>query len=234
MRKKNLITTAIVTLIVAGIFTGCGKKEASNTDTNTETKVVAEQTTTKTQTKSTGEAVTENNTEATTEVESTTEEATETVIEVAVEDTQTNTNIEPAYEYVDIAPSDTENNDTGSNDSSSSDSGSSNTGNSFYDDFVNGSHTGSSESLIDKDSDPSKPCPYELNTPFETVYHGLYRGVEGDYPAYIVYTLCSEDPVGAKARRICYNMYGVDSMYRSLPIGEYDCGLVRATYIKKL
>ena len=68
----------------------------------------------------------------------------------------------------------------------------------------------------------------------ETVYHGLYRGVEGDYPAYVVYTLCSEDPVGAKARRICHDLYNANVFLRSLPIGEYDCGLVRATYIRKL
>lgn len=133
-------------------------------------------------------------------------------------------------EYI---PDESDNND---------DAGNSNTGNSFYDDYVNGGHMEGDEDLIDKDSDPSKPCPYPLNTPIETIYHGFKSGVEGDYPAYVVYTLCSEDPTGGKAKHIVQDMYydGKGTVngervraFNSLPIGEYDCGLVRATYVSR-
>jgi hypothetical protein len=135
-------------------------------------------------------------------------------------------------------PDNSDNNDTGN-----TDSGSSNTGNSFYDDYMNGSHMAGDEDLIDKDSDPSKPCPYPLNTPIEGEYTGVDGdGIYGTYPVYIVYTLCSEDATGGMAERIVRDTYYEGkrkvngkrvSAYVSLPIGEYDCGLVRASYVTR-
>ena len=100
------------------------------------------------------------------------------------------------------------------------------------------------EDLIDKDSDPSKPCPYPLNTPIEGTYTGVDEdGVYGTYDVYIVYTLCSEDNSGGMAAKIVRNTYyGGKSRvngklivpYVSLPIGEYDCGLVRASYVPRV
>ena len=146
-----------------------------------------------------------------------------------------NTPSEP--EYVPDVPDN--GNDNGSEDTGNTGS---NTGNSFYDNFINGGYVEGSEDLIDKDSDPSKPCPYPLNTPIETIYHGFKSGVEGDYPAYLVYTLNSEDPTGGMAKHLVQDMfYGGQSKvngervraFISTPIGEYDCGIVRATYVSR-
>lgn len=147
-----------------------------------------------------------------------------------------NTPSEP--EYVPDVP---DNGDTGSEDTGNTGS---NTGNSFYDDFMNGGHMEGDEDLIDKDSDPSKPCPYPLNTPIEGTYTGVDEdGVYGTYPVYIVYSLCSEDATGGYAVELVQNTYyggkifyngTLIDAYVSLPIGEYDCGLVRATYVKRV
>ena len=148
-----------------------------------------------------------------------------------------NTPSEP--EYVPDVPDN--GNDNGSEDTGNTGS---NTGNSFYDDFMNGGHMEGDEDLIDKDSDPSKPCPYPLNTPIEGTYTGVDEdGVYGTYDVYIVYTLCSEDNSGGMAAKIVRNTYyGGKSRvngklivpYVSLPIGEYDCGLVRASYVPRV
>ena len=108
---------------------------------------------------------------------------------------------------------------------------------------MNGGHMVGDEDLIDKDSDPSKPCPYPLNTPIEETYTGVDGdGVYGTYPVYIVYTLCSEDSTGGMAERIVRDTYYGGqrkvngkrvSAYVSLPIGEYDCGTVRASYVTR-
>lgn len=146
---------------------------------------------------------------------------------------------EPQPEVPDYnEPDNSDNNDTGN-----TDNGSSNTGNSFYDDYMNGGHMKCDEDLIDKDSDPSKPCPYPLNTPIEGEYTGVDGdGVYGTYPVYIVYTLCSEDATGGMAERIVRDTYYGGqrkvngkrvSAYVSLPIGEYDCGMVRASYVTR-
>jgi hypothetical protein len=151
-----------------------------------------------------------------------------------------NTPSEP--EYVPDVPDVPDNgNDNGSEDTGNTGS---NTGNSFYDDFMNGGHMEGDEDLIDKDSDPSKPCPYPLNTPIEGTYTGVNEdGVYGTYPVYIVYNLCSEDETGGFAVELVRNTYyggkrkvnGIRiEAYISLPIGEYDCGLVRATYVKRV
>ena len=152
---------------------------------------------------------------------------------------------EPQPEVPDYnEPDNSDNNDTGNTDSGNTDSGSSNTGNSFYDDYMNGGHMKDDEDLIDKDSDPSKPCPYPLNTPIEGEYTGVNGdGVYGTYPVYIVYTLCSEDATGGMAAEIVSNMYyggkvfvngELIAPYVSLPIGEYDCGMVRASYVPRV
>lgn len=159
----------------------------------------------------------------------------------------------PSNEPVDVpnTPSEPEyvpdnGNDNGSEDTGSEDTGNtgSNTGNSFYDDFINGGYVEGSEDLIDKDSDPSKPCPYPLNTPIEGTYTGVNDdGIYGTYPVYIVYTLNSEDNAGGKAEHIVKDMfYGGKSKvngerieaYESLVIGVYDCGAVRASYVKRV
>ena len=148
-----------------------------------------------------------------------------------------NTPSEP--EYVPDVPDN--GNDNGSEDTGNTGS---NTGNSFYDDFMNGGHMEGDEDLIDKDSDPSKPCPYPLNTPIEGTYTGVDEdGVYGTYDVYIVYALNSEDSTGGYSEelvrntyyggKIFYNGILIDS-YISLPIGEYDCGVVRATYVKRV
>lgn len=152
---------------------------------------------------------------------------------------------EPQPEVPDYnEPDNSDNNDTGNTDNGNTDNGSSNTGNSFYDDYMNGGHMKGDEDLIDKDSDPSKPCPYPLNTPIEGEYTGVDGdGVYGTYPVYIVYTLCSEDSTGGMAERIVRDTYyggkfiingETVTAYVSLPIGEYDCGTVRASYVKRL
>ncbi len=148
-----------------------------------------------------------------------------------------NTPSEP--EYVPDVPDN--GNDNGSEDTGNTGS---NTGNNFYDNFMNGGHMEGDEDLIDKDSDPSKPCPHPLNTPIEGTYTGVDEdGVYGTYPVYIVYTLCSEDNSGGMAAKIVRNTYyGGKSRvngklivpYVSLPIGEYDCGLVRASYVPRV
>lgn len=146
-----------------------------------------------------------------------------------------NTPSEPEY-----VPDESDN----GNDSGNEDTGSSNTGNSFYDDYMNGGHMKGDEDLIDKDSDPSKPCPYPLNTPIETTWYGNDGDGNFDtYPVYLVYTLCSEDATGGKAAHIVRDMYyGGKTVvngefidpYVSLPIGEYDCGMVRASYVPRV
>lgn len=151
-----------------------------------------------------------------------------------------NTPSEPEYNEPEYVPDEPDN----SNDSNNEDAGSSGTGNKFYDDFMNGGHMEGDEDLIDKDSDPSKPCPYPLNTPIEGTYTGVNGdGVYGTYPVYIVYTLCSEDATGGMAAEIVQNMYYGGEMfyngelilpYVSLPIGEYDCGVVRASYVPRV
>ena len=148
-----------------------------------------------------------------------------------------NTPSEP--EYVPDVPDN--GNDNGSEDTGNTGS---NTGNNFYDNFINGGYVEGSEDLIDKDSDPSKPCPYPLNTPIEGTYNGVDEdGVYGTYDVYIVYTLCSEDATGGKAVHLVRNTYyggktkvnGIRiTAYESLPIGEYDCGVVRATYVVRV
>lgn len=150
-----------------------------------------------------------------------------------------NTPSEPEYNEPEYVPDEPDN----SNDSNNEDAGSSGTGNKFYDDFMNGGHMVGDEDLIDKDSDPSKPCPHPLNTPIEGTYTGVNGdGVYGTYPVYIVYTLCSEDATGGMAVRIvrdtCYDgQKGINgkriTAYVSLPIGEYDCGTVRASYVTR-
>lgn len=142
-----------------------------------------------------------------------------------------NTPSEP--EYVPDVP---DNGDTGSEDTGNTGS---NTGNSFYDDFINGGYMEGSEDLIDKDSDPSKPCPYPLNTPIETIYHGFKSGVEGDYPAYVVYTIEGSGIYGTQIVKDMY--YGGQSRvngervrtFETLVIGIYDCGAVRASYVSR-
>lgn len=152
---------------------------------------------------------------------------------------------EPQPEVPDYnEPDNSDNNDTGNTDNGNTDNGSSNTGNSFYDDYMNGGHMKGDEDLIDKDSDPSKPCPYPLNTPIEGTYTGVNGdGVYGTYPVYIVYTLCSEDAMGGKAAHIVRDTYyggktffngELIDPYVSLPIGEYDCGMVRASYVPRV
>ena len=150
-----------------------------------------------------------------------------------------NTPSEPEYNEPEYVPDEPDN----SNDSDNEDADSSNTGNSFYDDYMNGGHMVGDEDFIDKDSDPSKPCPYPLNTPIEGTYTGVDGdGVYGTYPVYIVYTLCSEDSTGGMAERIVRDTYYGGqrkvngkrvSAYVSLPIGEYDCGTVRASYVTR-
>lgn len=148
-------------------------------------------------------------------------------------------NVPSEPEYVPDVPDN--GNDNGSEDTGNTGS---NTGNSFYDNFMNGGHMEGSEDLIDKDSDPSKPCPYPLNTPIEGTYNGVdANGVYGTYPVYIVYTLNSEDNAGGKAEHIVRDMYyggkskvnGIRiTAYESLVIGVYDCGAVRASYVKRI
>ncbi len=143
-----------------------------------------------------------------------------------------NTPSEP--EYVPDVPDN--GNDNGSEDTGNTGS---NTGNKFYDDFINGGYMEGSEDLIDKDSDPSKPCPYPLNTPIETIYHGFKSGVEGDYPAYVVYTIEGSGIYGTQIVKDMY--YGGQSRvngervrtFETLVIGIYDCGAVRASYVSR-
>lgn len=130
------------------------------------------------------------------------------------------------------------------NDSGSEDTGNtgSNTGNSFYDDFINGGYMEGSEDLIDKDSDPSKPCPYPLNTPIEGIYSGIdgNNGEYGDYPVYIVYTVEGSDVSALRIVRDTYyggkgKVNGVRiTAYETLVIGVYDCGAVRASYVRRV
>ena len=94
MIKRRLLTTAIATLIVAGTFTACGKKNTAVDADNTSatTKAVVQEQTTKSQTEAT--TTTEpTNEEAATEAETATEEITEATeaVEVAVNDTQEDT-----------------------------------------------------------------------------------------------------------------------------------------------
>ena len=242
MIKKNLIKTSLITMTALTLalgMTACGSKKNTtvNTDNTATTKAVVQEQTSQT------EAVTSESTSEETSTESATEKTTEEAIEVAVNDTQEDINTEapvetpveePVYADTPEPQPDTSNTNTGS----------SNTGNAFYDDYMNGAHMVGDENLIDKDSDPSKPCPYPLNTPIEGIYSGIdgSNGVYGDYPVYIVYDLDSEDPTGGKARHfIINNYYGGQSKvngervkaYDSLVIGEYDCGYVRATYVSR-
>lgn len=144
-----------------------------------------------------------------------------------------NTPSEP--EYVPDVP---DNGDTGSEDTGNTGS---NTGNSFYDDFMNGGHMEGDEDLIDKDSDPSKPCPYPLNTPIEGTYTGVDEdGVYGTYDVYIVYTVEGSGIYGRQIVRDTYyggkskvNGVRIDN-YVTLIIGVYDCGAVRASYVKRV
>lgn len=141
-------------------------------------------------------------------------------------------------EYVPDVPDVPDNGDTGSEDTGNTGS---NTGNSFYDDFMNGGHMEGDEDLIDKDSDPSKPCPYPLNTPIEGTYTGVDEdGVYGTYDVYIVYTVEGSGIYGRQIVRDTYyggkskvNGVRIDN-YVTLIIGEYDCGLVRASYVKRV
>ena len=255
MIKRNLFTTLLV-LTMAMSIVGCG----SNTAKHTEKEDVKESTTSyvneesRTDTEST--TATENTTEATVAdaTEANTEEAvndnSDTSEDVLVsqntsdnENTSDNSasnyvpdtpaNNEPEYSYEQTP--DTNSSDTSSDTSSSGsgDTGSSNTENKFYNDYMNGTHVVGSEDLIDKDSDPSKPCPYEFYTPYEGVYSGAdgMGGYYNDEPVYIVYSLCSEDSTGGIAAKKCG--FKGSSCLISLPIGEYDCGLVRASYFLK-
>ncbi len=146
-----------------------------------------------------------------------------------------NTPSEP--EYVPDVPDN--GNDNGSEDTGNTGS---NTGNKFYDDFINGGYIEGSEDLIDKDSDPSKPCPYPLNTPIEGIYSGIdgATGEYGDYPVYIVYTIEGSGVYGTQIVRDTYyggkgKVNGVRiTEYETLVIGVYDCGAVRAFYVKRV
>ena len=145
-----------------------------------------------------------------------------------------NTPSEP--EYVPDVPDN--GNDNGGEDTGNTGS---NTGNNFYDNFINGGYVEGSEDLIDKDSDPSKPCPYPLNTPIEGTYNGVDEdGVYGTYPVYIVYTIEGSGVYGMQiVRDTCYG--GKSRVngklivpYETLVIGEYNCGAVRASYLPRV
>lgn len=266
MRKKSLFKTTalILSLVTVLAMSACGSKNNTVTtdNTNTETKAV-------TVDKKVAEDKTTEQTDKSTEAASVkdTEVSDTSSVEVAINDspaTDNNDNnggnstdndnnssdtptpqpdvpdtpSEPEYNEPEYVPDESDN----GNDSGNEDAGSSGTGNNFYDDFMNGGHIEGTEDLIDKDSDPSKPCPYPLNTPIETIYHGFKSGVEGDYPAYLVYTLNSEDTTGGMAKHLVQDMFydGQSKVngervraFISTPIGEYDCGVVRATYVSR-
>lgn len=269
MRKNSLFRTSVLALSLVTVLgmTACGSKNTSdNANTDTETKAVVSETvkqTEKTTENTTKAAESIPETEAGKEYETTAEgklvtdgngkavEVTTPATEAPAEEVIVADNSDAGasdnngggnYEYVDV-PADTSE-DTPVEDTGSGNNGPSNTGNAFYDDYMNNPHMVDDADLIDKDSDPSKPCPYPLNTPIEGVYSGIdgSNGVYGDYPVYIVYNLCSDDATGGYARQLVIDTcYGGQSKvngqrvkaYVSLPIGEYDCGTVRATYVSR-
>ena len=269
MRKNSLFRTSVLALSLVTVLgmTACGSKNTSdNANTDTETKAVVSETvknTEKTTENTTKAAESIPETEAGKEYETTVEgklvtdengkavEVTTPATEAPAEEVIVADNSDAGasdnngggnYEYVDL-PADTSE-DIPVEDTGSGNNGPSNTGNAFYDDFMNGGHIEGTEDLIDKDSDPSKPCPHPLNTPIETTWYGNDGDGNFDtYPVYLVYTLCSEDATGAMAAHIVQNMYyggkvkvnGITiTPYISLPIGEYDCGTVRASYVPRL
>lgn len=262
MIRKKLFKTAVITMSVLTLvfgMTACGKKNNTATDnTASKTEAVSEDSKIEDVAESTeatkadiaakdkedtsGEViVADNGSTGDTNVSDTPNESNE--VNNGSSDSEVNT---PAdiVETPELPAQPDNNAPNTSDDNSGNDTGSSGTENSFYDDYMNGSHMAGDEDLIDKDSDPSKPCPHPLNTPIEGEYTGVNGdGVYGTYPVYIVYTLCSEDATGGKAADIVKDMYyggkffvngELIAPYVSLPIGEYECGMVRASYVPRV
>lgn len=262
MIRKKLFKTAVITMSVLTLvfgMTACGKKNNTATDnTASKTEAVSEDSKIEDVAESTeatkadiaakdkedtsGEViVADNGSSGDTNVSDTPNECNE--VNNGSSDSEVNT---PAdiVETPELPAQPDNNAPNTSDDNSGNDTGSSGTENSFYDDYMNGSHMAGDEDLIDKDSDPSKPCPHPLNTPIEGEYTGVNGdGVYGTYPVYIVYTLCSEDATGGKAADIVKDMYyggkffvngELIAPYVSLPIGEYECGMVRASYVPRV